>query len=369
MWKSPTGTASGSPRTGPSTLWTVHGPTPGIVPRRAPASTGSSTTRRSSPRARRAQRITVSARFRSTPSGWNHHEGCCASTSGSGGRSRPAGPGAGSESRRHSSHHARAASIDVTRCASTVGTIWWSSVSQRPMRNPGAAARARATTSSGTGRSNGASPAPTSAGTRSSSQSAPGPQAARRRRSPSHHSRRVPGPSGVRVARQTSAAVTRVVGSPRPCWSGPSVCRRSNEPAAGSTPATVLATPPAGPGTPGRRPAPRASGAGPSHQCDWTAPEACRAASPEPRSRPPQAAPGRGRRLEGPRRQSDGARRRQPAPTRVPGRARLAGATARAQMRDGVGDGGCRSAAPSASTRGCRCPDQRDRPDHEPPAG
>ena len=199
MWKSPTGTASGSPRTGPSTLWTVHGPTPGIVPRRAPASTGSSATRRSSPRARRAQRITVSARFRSTPSGWNHHEGCCASTSGSGGSSRPAGPGAGSESRRQSSHHARAASIDVTRCASTVGTIWWSRVSQRPIRNPGAAARARATTSSGTGRSNGASPAPTSAGTRSSSQSAPGPQAARRSRSPSHHSRKVPGPSGVRV--------------------------------------------------------------------------------------------------------------------------------------------------------------------------
>ena len=70
------------------------------------------------------------------------------------GRQEQAGrAGRGTDSRRHSCRHARAASIEVTRCSSTVGTISWSSVSLRPMRSPGAAARARATTSSGTGRS------------------------------------------------------------------------------------------------------------------------------------------------------------------------------------------------------------------------
>src|SRR5262245_12904204 len=133
------------------------------------------------------------------------------------------------------------------------------------MRRPGVAARARATTSLGIGRSKGRSAAPMSPGTRSSSHGPPGPHASWPRRSPSHHRRRVPGPSGVRVARHTSARPTLVVGSPRPCWSGPSVwrrssvCRTSSERAATSTMATVLGGPPPAPDHPRRRPRPRSA--------------------------------------------------------------------------------------------------------------
>src|SRR5205807_9626417 len=50
---------------------------------------------------------------------------------------------------------------------------------------------------------------PTRVAAFSQSQSAPGPQASTRSRSPSSQSRSVPGPAGVRVARQTPGAETR----------------------------------------------------------------------------------------------------------------------------------------------------------------
>ena len=181
--------------------------------------------------ARRAQRMIVSARRRSTPSRWNHHDGRAASRRGSGGRSRPPGPGAAGDRRWQSVRHERRASSDVTRWARMVGTSALMTESQRPMRRPGAAAKARATTSWGTSSANGASSTPTSRGTRSSSQPAPGPHASWRSRLLSHQRCRVPAPSGVRVARQTwsladacrrvvTAVLEQAEGVPQVEWTG-----------------------------------------------------------------------------------------------------------------------------------------------------
>ncbi len=70
MWKSPTGTASGSPIAAPVTSAAVHGPTPGSLVRNEAAVSHEPSRSASSRSARAAARRIVSARFRSTPSGW-----------------------------------------------------------------------------------------------------------------------------------------------------------------------------------------------------------------------------------------------------------------------------------------------------------
>ena len=116
------------------------GPMPGTAGE-AGAGVGERQRRRglSSRSASRAARTIVSARRRSTPNRWYHHDGCSASRSGAGGSRRRAGPGAGSPSVQHSRCQDRVASPDRDPLAQHGGHQGVEHRRPRPSVSPGMA--------------------------------------------------------------------------------------------------------------------------------------------------------------------------------------------------------------------------------------
>ena len=110
-WASPTEIASGSPNAIRPTSPSVHGPMPGSFASHA-ASVSAAIFFGCLAASRR-----VAARRPVTPSRVSSQPGIAASRSGSGGRSRPASPGAGSDVRRTICRQARRASMPVTFCS------------------------------------------------------------------------------------------------------------------------------------------------------------------------------------------------------------------------------------------------------------
>ena len=176
---------------------------------------------------------TVRDRDRSTPARCHTQDGTRRQTSGAAAPAARAGscagPGAGSPYVRISVRQARQASRPVTFCSSTAGTSDSRTRPVRGTRQPGCRRHSSRTTGWRGRKPLGSSSAPSIAGSSSSTRPAPGPQAVAATSYPElvTTSRTVAGPSTVRVAHQTPARPTWIVGSPDPRDSGPSVVTRS----------------------------------------------------------------------------------------------------------------------------------------------
>ena len=183
---------------------------------------------------------------------------------GAGGRSRSPGPGAGSPWWRSRAAYARNASVPVTFCSRTVGRRAWKTRRVCGRRSPGLARWRRRRIGWTAVNASGRSASPTRSGAPSMACSAPGPHAvASRRIGDASRRRSVAGPSGVRKASQASPDARRIVRSPRPWASGPSVAGRSSGPRR-SSPRSITGASRggAGSGLPGR-PRTRTGCAGP----------------------------------------------------------------------------------------------------------
>ncbi len=171
------GTASGSPRTKPIVISTVHGPQPAIAARARRARAGSRSKAASTWRAPRAAARSVRSRWPSTPARRSSSAGSRSHAEGSSGRRRPGGPGATAPRDETRRRWARAASRNATRCCSTY--------SVRPSKTQGLRGRRiprprRARVAIGPGGHagpDGSSRSPASASDRSIAHAAPGPQA------------------------------------------------------------------------------------------------------------------------------------------------------------------------------------------------
>ena len=233
-WKSPMETASASPCARCRTSAAVHTPTPGIRRSRRSASASPRRTVSSSRPATAAADRIARTLPPSTPALCHSHDGIWIQVLGAGitliPRGITSGPGAGSPNLHSSSRQDREASLPVTFCSKIAGTSDSITSAVVGTRHPRyRLADCRTISWHGTNPA-GSSSSPSRAGSDSINQAAPGPQAAAVTAASARlmASRTVPGPSGVRLARQIAPCRSaRYAGSPLPWRNDPSVARRS----------------------------------------------------------------------------------------------------------------------------------------------